>query len=589
MNHVLDYGADLGESADRAGARGRALSQMAALGMPVPPGFVVTDIACRRFLETGDIPSAAWAEVIDGLARTAESIRERGNERSDTSRPVLYSVRSSPPVAMPGLFDSALYLGCTPQAMEQLARWGGRRLALTARLGFLKAIGRLRSLPGAHYSLIVADIAGPAARSDWSDDQIEEVCSAYEAVVADVSQRPIPDDVPGQVREGIEGVFASWDGLGAHRFRRVHGLSDDDGMGVVIHPMIFGELDDDSGAGYVVSRDPLDGSPEIVGRYEPGSNRPAPGVSPAGLEGFRGVAPADYDLVIAAVGDLERSNGDIMRIDFVRERGRIWMIEGRPAERSPESAVRVAVDMVEEGLMSTERAILSVDPESLAGMLHPRLASPPADEPLAVGTATSPGAASGRLVFSVPAAVAAAEGGEPAILVLREVLPRDLDGVVSAAGLITSHGGGTSHAAVAARAAGSPAVTGIADVVLSADSVRIGGRTLTSTDVVTIDGSTGLVYAGELGIVQPPAASYLDRLLEWADAVRRLGVWANADTARAAVLARAAGAEGIGLARSEYMFHGERLAVVRRILLSADVRERAYALEELETLQIADF
>jgi pyruvate,orthophosphate dikinase len=192
-------------------------------------------------------------------------------------------------------------------------------------------------------------------------------------------------------------------------------------------------------------------------------------------------------------------------------------------------------------------------------------------------------------VFSVPAAIAAAEGGEPAILVLREVLPRDLDGVVSAAGLITSHGGGTSHAAVAARAAGSPAVTGIADVILSADSVRLGGQTLTTSDVVTIDGSTGLVYAGELDIVQPPAASYLDRLLEWADEVRRLGVWANADTARAAVLARAAGAEGIGLARSEYMFHCERLAIVRRILLSADVRDRADALEELENLQIADF
>ena len=286
---------------------------------------------------------------------------------------------------------------------------------------------------------------------------------------------------------------------------------------------------------------------------------------------------------------MERIRGEMMRVDFVSERGRVWLIEARPADRSAESAVRVAVDMADEGLTSREQALLSVDPESLAGMLHPRLAATPTVEPVAVGTATSPGAAAGRLVFSVAEAVAASERGDPAILVLREVLPRDLDGVVCAAGLITSHGGGTSHAAVAARAAGTPAVTGIADVILGSGAIRIGTTTMVAGDTVTIDGGTGHVYLGRLDIAQPPASSHLDRLLEWADSFRKLGVWANADTARAAVLARAAGADGIGLARSEYMFHGERLAVVRRILLSDDHRERADALEQLENLQIADF
>ncbi|MDJ0924303.1 MAG: PEP-utilizing enzyme, partial [Acidimicrobiia bacterium] len=420
-------------------------------------------------------------------------------------------------------------------------------------------------------------------------EQVGAVCEAYEAIVADVSQRPIPDDLHGQILEGIEAVFASWDGVEARRFRRVRGLSDDEGMGLVVHPMVFGQVGADSGAGVAISRDPGHGTPEVTGVYSAGTNRPQSRSLYPGLHDLKAAAPRDHDLVVSAVAQLEKAHGDMIRIDYVRERGKVWLIEARPADRTAEAAVRVAVDMVEEGLISREDSLLAVDPERLAGMLHPRLAATPIIDPLAVGTATSPGAASGRLAFSVSDAVSAAELGDKVILVLREVLPRDLDGVVSAAGLITSHGGGTSHAAVAARAAGTPAVTGIADVVLTPESIRLGGRVLTAADTVTIDGATGAVYPGRLEILQPPAASYLDRLLVWADEVRRLGVWANADTARAAVSARSAGADGIGLARSEYMFHGERLAVVRRILLSEDGRDRADALEQLESLQVADF
>lgn len=584
MRYVADYGSGLGELADRAGARGRALAEMVSFGLPVPPGFVVSDVACRRFLETGDIPLEAWEAVLEALDRSADAIR-----RQDPQRPVLFSVRSGPAIDMPGLFNSALYLGCTPDSIDQLEQWGGRRLALTARLGFLKALGRLRGLPPAHYSLIVADIAGLADRKKWTDEQIAAVCDAYEPVVADVSQRPIPADTESQVREGIESVFASWDGVEAHRFRRVHGISDDDGMGVVIHPVIFGNLGDDSGAGYAISRNPRDGTAGVVGLYQQGVDRPTAGSASGNLERLKGESPHDHQLVTDAVARLEAARGEMVRVDFVRERGRVWLIEARPAERSAEAAVRVAVDMVNEGRISRDDALLAVDPESLAEMLHPHLSSVPDIEPVATGTATSPGAAVGGLVFSVQDAIAASERGKPAILVLREVLPRDLDGVVSAAGLITSHGGRTSHAAVAARGAGTPAVTGIADVVLTPDSIRIGARTFTSDHVVTIDGGTGHVYDQQLEITQPPASSYLDQLLDWADSVRTLGVWANADTARAADAARSAGAEGIGLARSEYMFHGERLEVVRRILLSEDGRDRAEALEELENLQIADY
>jgi pyruvate,orthophosphate dikinase len=582
VKFVSDFGDDPGDLADRIGARGRALSEMTSLGVPVPPGFAVSDVVCRRFLETGDVPAQAWEEISAALDRSIASFRRTGCDR-----PVLLSVRSSPATEMPAVFNSALYLGATDAALADLAAWGGQRLAATARLGFLKAIGRLRGLSPARYTGVVAEVVGPAPRQGWSEDDVAAICDAYEGLVIDESQRPIPHDVNSQVLEGIEAVFGSWNTREARRFRRAHGISDDDGMGIVVHPMIFGEADTDSGAGVSFSRDPGDGSPGLTGIYTASISRPQSQSDYPGLDSLQKADPEAFKSVSDATTRLESVRRDMVRLDFVRERGRLWVIEARPADRTAEAAVRCAVDLVDEGVTARADALRSVDPEKLAGMLHPRLDGTPATEPIGTGTPASPGAAAGPLVFSAAAAIEAAEAGTRGILVLREVLPRDLDGVVSACGLITSHGGGTSHAAVAARGAGTPSVTGVADVVVGPDSIRFGDSEFRTGAVVTIDGVSGEVFAGELPIAQPPAGAYLDRLLGWADGVRRLGVWANADTARAATAARAAGAEGIGLARTEYMFHGERLAVVRRILLSEEGRDDA--LEELESLQVEDF
>ena len=584
MSFVSDFSDDLGVLADRVGARGRSLVEMTNLGIPVPPGFVVSDVVCRRFLETGDIPAAAWEEIEAALSRSVDAF-----EALSTERPVLFSVRSSPATEMPGLFNSALYLGATAETLDRIGAWGGGLLASKTRLGFLKTLGRLRGLSPARYAGVVAEVAGPADRKTWSGQQIVAICDAYEALLIDESQRQIPRRLQDQVLEGIEAVFASWDGLEARRFRSSYGISDDDGMGVVVHPMILGEADADSGAGVAFSRDPADGSPGVTGIYTTSISRPESHVRYPGLDGLLLVDPVARGIVTDTALRLESERRDMMRLDFVREQGRLWMIEARPADRTIEAAVRCAVDMVDEGIIDRDVALHSVPAASLAEMLHPRLGAIPEAEPVAIGTSASPGAASGSLVFSAGAAIDGAEAGVDTILVLREVLPRDLDGVVSAAGLITSHGGGTSHAAVAARGAGTPSVTGVADVVVGPDSIRFNGHEFGAGDIVTIDGSTGEIFAGALPITQPPAASYLDRLLAWADDVRRLGVWANADTARAASAARAAGAEGIGLARTEYMFHGERLAVVRRILLSEDGSDRAAALDQLESLQVEDF
>ncbi|NNC41422.1 MAG: pyruvate, phosphate dikinase, partial [Acidimicrobiia bacterium] len=541
-------------------------------------------MASRRFLETGDVPSGAWEEIGAALRVSTSEFAAAG-----VSRPQLWSVRSSPGASMPGVLNSALYLGLTGATLDALISWGGARFGASVRLGYLKTLGRLRGLSRSRYRGIVAEIAGPTKQASWSPQMLSGVCDAYEALIVDESQRPLPVDLFAQVREGIEGVFASWDGVEARRYRRRHHIPDESGMALVAHPMTFGEVGGDSGAGTAFSRDPSNGAPGMTGAYLPGVSRPGNQPHYPGLDSFATTDPVGFEVVASAVARLESERGDLVRVDFVKEQGQIWLIEARSAERTAEASVRVAVDLVDEGLLTRNEALRRVDPESLAGMLHPRLEETPTDSPLAAGTAASPGAASGPLVLTANAAITAAESGTPAILALREVLPRDLDGVVTAAGLLTSHGGGTSHAALAARAAGTPSVTGVADLFVDSEAVHFGSRSVKAGEWLTLDGATGQIYPGRSVIAQPPGANYLDRLLAWADEVRELGVWANADTARAAAIARDAGADGIGLARTEYMFHGERLAVVRRILLSVDERDRDEALEELESLQIEDF
>jgi pyruvate,orthophosphate dikinase len=556
------------------------MADMARLGIHIPPGFAISDVVCRRFLETGEIPDDAWEEIADAVTASGAAFSAIGHPR-------LFAVRSSPRLPMPGVLNAALYLGTTTELLTELATVSGEELAALVRLGFLESLGKLRGVPSARYHALVADLAGRAPSSTWEQSQIEAIADGYASLIIDESQRPIPGELIGQLREGIEGVFASWDGAEARRFRRRNEIDDDEGMAIVVHPMVFGEGGGDSGAGTVYSRDPNTGEPTVTGAYVAGvSRRKAdldhPGLIPvAGQPVFAEMAEVARRLEIAWC--------ELTRIDFVREHGENWVVGARPAERTAQAAVRVAVELVDEGLLSVDAALLSVEPERLAGMLHPQLVAEPSGPPLARGVAASPGAASGPVVFSAVDAMAAADAGTPPILVLRQLHPGDLDGVAGAGGLITSHGGGTSHAAVAVRAAGTPSVTGVGELLGDASAVRFGDRDVHAGEWVTINGSTGLIYAGQLEIASPPGGRYLDRLLGWADSARRLGVWANADTALSAAAARAAGADGIGLARTEHMFQGERLGVVRRMLLADRSRDRTDALEELENLQIGDF
>ncbi len=364
MRYIADYTQNLGDLADRVGYRGRSMADMARLGIHIPPGFAISDVVCRRFLETGDIPDEAWEEITEAVAKSAAAFSAIG-------RPILFAVRSSPRVPMQGVLNAALYLGTTTDLVTELATVSGDELAALVTLGFLESVARLRGVPAARYRALVADLGGHVPASAWDSARVEAIAGGFASLIVDESQRPIPGELAGQLREGIEGVFASWDGREARRFRRRNEIDDDEGMAIVVHPMVFGEGSPDSGAGTVYSRDPHTGERTATGVYAPGESRPGIDLDDPRL-GAVGGQPVFGDIAEVA-RCLEREWRELTRIDFVRERGENWVIAARPAERTAQAAVRVAVELVDEGVLDVNAALLGVEPERLAGLIHPQL------------------------------------------------------------------------------------------------------------------------------------------------------------------------------------------------------------------------
>ncbi|MFQ5554711.1 MAG: putative PEP-binding protein [Acidimicrobiia bacterium] len=567
MRYVSDFDDPDHDLDARIGARARSLKELTRLGLPVPPGFAISDVACRRFLETGDLPAEMW----DQVASSVERVRERA-VADEPGRPVLFVVRSSPPVDMPGLLGAALNLGWTGAVETAVGKWASPQFATDLEQRFLE--GYARTVRG-----ITPDRIAAARNGD------------LRALIEDESQRAVPTDPMDQIREGIESVFASWDRTDARKHRRSHSISDDLGTGAVVHLMVHGTVGETSGVGVAFSRDPASGRPDPAGTYRVMGRRPRSTLAYGSLDP---VARSDATVLtelIAALHTLEGERRDAVRLDFVNERGTLWLLEGRPAERTARAATRIAVDLVEEGVLDHRDALLLVEANGLANLLHPQIVPGVDATPIAIGTTASPGAASGVAVFDAGTALQRASSGESVVLVRRETSPEDLGAVASVDGILTSHGGRTSHAAVAARGLGTPAVTGATTIhvdILERE-LRAGPVVIREGEAITIDGASGAVYQGSFDIVSPGDRHYLERLLRWADEVRRLEVRANVDSADGATIALAAGAQGIGLARTEYMFSGDRLSVVQRMLLAEDDRDRGASLEELEALQTEDF
>ena len=590
---VLPFADGDASQRDLLGGKGANLAEMARIGLPVPPGFIVTTEACRAFRHAGAVPDGLFAQVDAALADLEAAT---GRRLGDPAAPLLLSVRSGAPFSMPGMMDTVLDLGATDATVPGLVAMGDERFAWDATRRFTELFGRVvLGVEAPVFDAVLADAiaaAGVRDERDLTGDQLADVVARQRAAV-EARGIEFPTDPHEQLRLAVVAVFRSWDGARARAYRRVEGIDDDLGTAVNVQTMVFGNLDERSATGVAFTRDPATGERTHYGDFL------------VGAQGEDVVAGTRHPEPLAALGDhfpdlhaellghldtLERHYRDLCDIEFTIEAGKLWMLQTRVGKRSAAAALRMAVEMVDEGLITPDDALARVTPEQLEQLLHPRF-GPDAPDALTTGLAASPGAAVGRVVLTAEEAVEVARDGTAVVLVRDETSPDDLEGMVAAKGLLTSRGGLVSHAAVVARGLGIPAVCGASALTIDprARTVIVDGTVIRAGDTVSIDGTTGAVVVGEVDLVVPDDDPRVDRLLAWADERRTLRVYANADTPDDARRALAAGAQGIGLCRTEHQFLGDRLPLVQQVILATTPEEEAAALAPLEAQQRADF
>jgi pyruvate,orthophosphate dikinase len=497
---------------------------------------------------------------------------------------------------MPGMMDTVLNLGMNDSVWESLRDWSDDpHFAWDAYRRFIQTFGKVvLGVDGLEFERILTELRtarGVDDDAELTPEDLESATRRFQQVVADAGHE-IPDAPLDQLRQAVTAVFASWENRRAREYRRLNEIPDDLGTACNVQMMVFGDLDDDSGTGVCFTRDPSTGEAVPYGDYLPnaqGEDVVAGIRRTLSLDDLAGRHPEHHEALLGVMETLEGHYTDMCDIEFTIEREQLWILQTRVGKRTAPAAVRIAVEMVAEGLIDRETAVRRVDPIALEQILHPRIDEEHSGDPVAVGLPASPGAACGVAVFDADTAVERSRAGEPVILVRWETNPDDIHGLAAAEGVLTSHGGKTSHAAVVARGMGKPAVTGTAGLHVDEDArhFTVGDLVVSEGDVITIDGGTGKVFIGKSPVTDPDPSPELETLLGWADEIRRLGVWANADTGPDAAHARALGAEGVGLARTEHMFMGERLPIVRRIILEAD--DAGTAIEELTKLQTEDF
>ncbi len=590
---------------DLLGGKGANLAEMTRLGLPVPPGLIVTTAACNAYLAAGGFPRGMWEQVERALARVE---RLAGRRFGDPRSPLLVSCRSGARFSMPGMMDTVLNIGLNDAVAEGLASaTGDPRFVFDAYRRLVQMFGTVvLALPDEPFEAVLAAARarhGVTNDADLAAGTLREVTAAFKALVKKHARREFPQDALEQMRLATEAVFKSWNGKRAIDYRNAAGIAHDLGTAVNIQTMVFGNMGGESGTGVLTTRNVTTGAPELEGDWL--TNAQGEDVV-AGIRATRPIAalrtemPRRYRELAAICRRLERHYRDVQDVEFTIERGKLWMLQTRDAKRTAQAAVRIAVDLARERLITREEAVARVTPEHVDFFLHPQFAAQDKaaatarGDRIAAGLNVSPGAASGVLAFDADTAERWSVQDRKAVIMVRpETKPDDVHGMLAARGILTSRGGRTSHAALVARQFGKPAVVGVAamEVDVAARVLTVDGRTLREGDAVSIDGTTGDVYAGELPTVVPEFDDpYLARLLGWADAIRTLGVWANADYPRDAARARAYGAEGIGLCRTEHMFfETERLPLVQQMILAKTDAEREAPLAKLLPVQRADF
>jgi pyruvate,orthophosphate dikinase len=586
-----------GQMRDLLGGKGAGSAEMTRAGLPVPPGFTITTAACNAYQTSREFPAGMWDQAIESL-RHVEA--QTGKQFGSVDNPLLVSVRSGAKFSMPGMMDTVLNLGLNSETLRGIiARSGNPRFAYDAYRRFIQMFGKIvldiDAIKFEHIFNQEKHRVGAKVDTDLTAEDLKLVAERFAALIESETGKPFPTDPYDQLRQAIAAVFRSWNSPRAIAYRNFEKIAHDLGTAVNVQTMVFGNMGDDSGTGVAFTREPNTGDRFLFGEYMPnaqGEDVVAGIRTPLAISAMQKNWPALYDEFKRYADLLEHTYRDMQDLEFTVENGKLYMLQTRSGKRSAVAAVKIAVDMVNEGVITKAEAVMRVQPAQVEQLLHRRIDPKAKVHVIATGLNASPGAASGRVVFDADVAVEWVKNGEKVMLVRPETSPDDVHGMIVAQGILTARGGATSHAAVVARSIGKPCVAGTEMVKIDLETRQFtsDGVTIKEGDVISINGSTGEVIEGAVPMIEPEMTGELREVLGYADGIRRLQVWANADYPRDAVIARDNGAEGIGLCRTEHMFfETNRLPIMQEMILSRDEDTRKRALASLLEFQREDF
>lgn len=598
--YVYSFSEGAKEMKSLLGGKGANLAEMSRIGLPVPPGFTITTQACTDYYKQN---KELWSELLDEIkSKLAELEQTMGKKLGDKSNPLLVSVRSGAVFSMPGMMDTILNLGLNDESVEGIATaMNNPRLAYDSYRRFIQMFADVAmDVPKYKFEAILErtkEQKGYHYDTELSADDLKALVAEFKAVYKLEIGQDFPSDPFEQLLIAVRAVFNSWNNPRAITYRRLHDIPHDLGTAVNVQSMVFGNTGDKSGTGVAFTRNPSTGENKLFGEYlinAQGEDVVAGIRTPQSIDTLKDNMPAVYDEFIRITQLLENHYKDMQDIEFTVEDEKLYILQTRNGKRTSQAAVNVAVDMVEEGRISKEEAVLRIEPERVNELLHPKFEDKAlkAAHLLAKGLPASPGAAAGKVYFNAEDCVAANSKGERTLLVRLETSPEDIEGMVAAEGILTARGGMTSHAAVVARGMGKCCVAGCGSIRVDerAGFFKVGDITVKEGDYISLDGSTGSVYLGEVERVEPKLSGKFETLMTWVDGMRRLKVRTNADTPKDAKIAVDFGAEGIGLCRTEHMFfEAERIPAVREMILAQSLEARMTALAKLLPMQREDF
>lgn len=598
MKYIYSFAEGSAEMKDLLGGKGANLAEMMKLGLPVPPGFTITTEACNYYLLNEGYPEGFFEEMKEMLAEL-ETVM--GKSLGDPKNPLLVSVRSGAKVSMPGMMDTVLNLGLNDETVKGvIEQTGDERFAYDAYRRFVQMFGDV--VLGVDHELFeealtaLKEKKGAKLDTELEAEDWKDLTSTFKKIIKKETRDSFPEDPEKQLQLSIEAVFKSWNNKRANTYRNLHGIPHNIGTGVNVQVMVFGNMGDDSGTGVAFTRCPSTGEAMFYGEYlmnAQGEDVVAGIRTPKPLDELQENMPKIYEELSMIKDRLEKHYREMQDLEFTIEKGRLFILQTRSGKRTAQAAVRIAIEMVEEGLIDKKEALLRVDPDQLKQLLHPSIDSHTKYEVLAKGLPASPGAATGKVVFDADTAYDWNEDGEKVILVRKETSPEDIHGMHAAQGILTSTGGNTSHAAVVCRGMGKCCVAGAGTITVNKKALKfmVGDTVVEEGDVITLNGTKGEVILGEVDMCEPELGGSFRTLMEWADEVREMRVRTNADTPEDCQIARDFGAEGIGLCRTEHMFFAEdRIALMREMILSKDDEtKRKKVLDKLLPVQKKDF